>query len=147
MKNKEFYKDEIYEVACRRDRFAVNKATKKIDGCLEILCGNCLFHSSRDSCARRALDWLEQEHIEPILTDEEKQYLEAVIRPFKDRAKSVTKHPLRNDYAWLYIDVACLAISASDGFSLPAFGKNDAYLGMKFDKKYTIEELGLFEDE
>ena len=147
MKNREYYKDEIYAVACQRDRFAVNRLTKKIEGCFELSCKDCLFNPAGCDCGERALRWLEQEHVEPLLNDAERQYLEAVIRPFKDRAIGVTKYKFSNDYAWLYIDVAGVTESTFDGFSLPAFRKDSAYLGMKFDKEYTLEELGLFENE
>lgn len=147
MKNREYYKNEIYEVACRRDRFAVNKMTKEIAGCLELSCSDCLFNPGGCDCGERALAWLEKEHIEPILNGVEKQYLETVIKPFKDRAIGVTKYKLSDNYAWLYIDVAGVTEATFDGFSLPAFRKDDAYLGMEYDKKYTLEELGLFEDK
>ena len=152
MKNKEFYKDEIYEVACKRDCFAVNKKTGDVMRCKYTICHDCLFNylkgfSNCNNCDERAIEWLEQEHIEPILNDVEKRYLEAVIRPFKDRVKKLKKSEIFKDYAELYINVASMIDPATDDFCLPVFGKNDAYLGMEYDKEYTIVELGLFEDE
>ena len=144
MKNKEYYKDQILELAYDGYSIAVNSETHKPYACIS--CGNCIFKHT-ESCTDALKEWLEQEHNEPLLNDAERQYLEAVIRPFKDRAIGVTKYKFSNDYAWLYIDVAGVTESTFDGFSLPAFRKDSAYLDMKFDKEYTLKDLGLFEDE
>lgn len=147
MKNKEYYKDQIFELICNEYTFAVNSETNKLCACKYVDCDKCAFHQTAPMCRKAFKEWLEQEHEEPILNDAERQYLEAVITPFKDRARSVTKYKFQNDYIWLYIDVAGAIESTSDSFSLPAFPKDSAYLGMKFDKEYTLEELRLFEDE
>ena len=144
MKNKEYYKDQILELAYNGYSIAVNSETHKPYACIS--CDNCIFNHA-ESCRDALKEWLEQEHNEPLLNDAERQYLEAVIRPFKDRAIGVTKYKFLNDYIWLYIDVAGVTESTFDSFSLPAFRKDSAYLGMKFDKEYTLEELGLFKDE
>lgn len=153
MKNREYYKDKIHEIACAHDIFAISKKTGKMVKCADVECCDCLFDCTLEdlsncyTCKERAVNWLEREHVESVLTDEEKQYLETVIRPFKDRAIDVTKYKLSDNYAWLYIDVEGVTEATFDGFSLPAFRKDDAYLDMEYDKKYTLEELGLFEDE
>lgn len=144
VKNKEYYKDQILEVAYDGYSIAVNSETHKPYACIS--CGDCIFKHA-GSCADALKEWLEQEHEGPILNDSEKQYLEAVIRPFKDRAIGVIKYRLSSTYAWLYIDVAGATKSIFEGFSLPAFRKDDEYLSMEYDKEYSLKELGLFEDE
>ena len=149
MKNKEFYKDEIYEIACRRDCFAVNKTTKEIDCCLEMNCCDCLFDSSHYCCGSRAKEWLEEEHVEPILNDVEKRYLEAVLMPFKNRVLYVAKVVSNNsDKAYLEICIeSLLEKTRREGIFLPFFHPEKMYVGMEKNRQYTIEELGLFADE
>lgn len=81
-----------------------------------------------------------QEIDKPILDKKEKEYLENVIRPFKDRAVYILK---RNETygEWIKIHLDY------DYFSLPYFEKGTMYKGMKLDEQYTLKELGLFEDE
>ena len=147
MKNKEFYKEQIYEVACKRDRFAVNKTTKEIDYCLEMNCCDCLFDSSHYCCGSRAMEWLEEEHVEPVLDDVEKRYLEAVLRPFRKRVKSIKKVLWSNDYTYIQIAIDCLCSSeyGYDYINLPIFVRSEMYKGMELGKQYTLKDLGLFE--
>lgn len=147
MKNKEYYKNQIFKLVCDGYIVSVNTETQRLRACKDIACDRCVFNQTTPKCAEVFKEWLEREHVEPVLTDEEKQYLETVIRPFKDRAIGVTKYKLSDNYAWLYIDVEGVIGAIFDGFSLPAFRKDDAYLDMEYDKKYTLEELGLFEDK
>lgn len=146
MKNKEFYKQQIYEVACKRDRFALNKTTKEIECCLKMNCCDCLFDSSHYCCGSRAMKWLEEEHVEPVLDDVEKRYLENVIRPFKDRVKFIRKDYTTGENAFIRVDVYLYSnIEYTDTFSLPYFDVTKMYTGMEKNKCYTLEELGLFE--
>ena len=154
MKNKEFYKDEIYEVACKRDCFAVNKKTGDVMRCKYTICHDCLFNylkgfSNCNNCDERAMAWLEQEHTEPLLTGKEKQYLEGVIRPFKDRVLYVAKVvSINSDKAYLEIRIKSLfGENHREGIFLPFFHPEKMYVGMEENRQYTIEELGLFADE
>ena len=149
MKNREYYKDEIFEVACKRDRFAVNKMTGEIDGCYELSCSDCLFNPAGCDCGERALKWLEQEHIEPILNGTEKQYLENFIRPFKDRVKSIAKWRHLDIYAYLQLRIISLPHFSSEDeiISLPLFVRNKMYQHMTYEKEYTLKDLGLFKNE
>ena len=76
-----------------------------------------------------------------ILDIEEKAYLEAVLRPFKDRVNYVYK---RNgiDEEQEYIVVY---LKDGDDCTLPFFKKGTMYKGMELDKEYTLKELGLFD--
>lgn len=145
MKNREYYKDEIYAVACRHDRFAINKTTKKIGGCLEIPCNDCLFNPGGCDCYERARVWLEQEYTEPILDSVEKRYLEGFIQPFRSRVKSITKWPYSNNHAYLQILMRSVCGQEYERIDLPLFVRNKMYQNMIIGKKYTLKELGLFE--
>ena len=82
-----------------------------------------------------------------ILTKEEKEYLEAVIRPFRERVNFITKSQFN---CWYYIKISINHIEENnikDGFALPNFEKDKYYKGMELDKEYTLEELGLFKGE
>lgn len=73
-----------------------------------------------------------------ILDEAEKRYLKAVIRPFRDRIKYICKSV--SDFGkYEYIK----ANLCNDTLVLPDFKPNTMYKGMKTDKQYTLEELGL----
>ena len=78
----------------------------------------------------------------PILDNVEKKYLENVLRPFKDRIDCVLKRIwFANHHIKISLD------NESETFTLPTFKPETMYKGMKLDKKYTLEALGLFEGE
>ena len=85
------------------------------------------------------LDWLCEEH--QILDKKEKEYLSAVIKPFRKRIKYITKHQsnitLPND-AFILI-----FLKDVETISLPLFKSETMYKGMEPNKKYTLKELGL----
>lgn len=77
-----------------------------------------------------------------ILTKKEKQYLEAVIEPFKDRFVNIQKvyHERDLDIALTYkcsygVATVCLPI------------EENTFMNIEFNKRYTMQELGLFEKE
>lgn len=76
-----------------------------------------------------------------ILDEKEKEYLSAVIKPFRDQIIDIIK---LND-----IDNQCIEIKLYDidGYVtyifFPPFKKGSMYKGMELKKKYTLEDLGL----
>ena len=82
--------------------------------------------------------WLEEEYDPKILTDKEKAYLSAVIKPFREKVERVYKICLKmgkREY---------LEISLKNGvISFPFFTKGTMYKGMEKDRDYTLKELGL----
>ena len=84
------------------------------------------------------MKWLEEECVSKILTDEEKAYLSAVIKPFRDRVKYITKYiyPAKEEYLLI---VMC----NGERMSFPTFKKETMYKGMKVYEEYTLEDLGL----
>lgn len=75
-----------------------------------------------------------------ILDKEEKEYLEAVIRPFRNKVETIGKHPLGIE-ANIWITVR-----NDDPIVLPLFPRYTMYKGMEPCKEYTLKELGLFEE-
>ena len=76
-----------------------------------------------------------------ILDEEEKRYLEGVIRPFKDKVKNIIKNTNYSHQCYIGIRLE------HEGIALPYFKENIMYKGMEVDRMYTLEELGLFEEE
>ena len=75
-----------------------------------------------------------------ILDEAEKRYLRGVIRPFRDKVKRITKNAslVINNKAYITI-----GIENSCEIVFPYFDKDTMYKGMKDNKGYTLEELGL----
>ncbi len=76
-----------------------------------------------------------------ILDEKEKEYLSAVIRPFKNRVKSICKQDIDNEY--ICIKLSDIYGHTTEAVCLPYFKKGTMYKGMELGKKYTLKELGL----
>lgn len=86
------------------------------------------------------MDWFtvhDLELVKEILDETEKEYLNNVIKPFREKVTSIQKdgNRLRE-----YIKI-CIKHDANIG--LPNFETDTMYKGMKKNKEYTLTELGL----
>ena len=138
MLNIEKYKDEIIEeyqnliktTAIDGDGNRMNKAIRTIayKHCGKILIG-----------ASNPFKWLCEEYKEPILDDVEREYLSAVIRPFRNHVTSVRKWFNGTDYQII------ISLDHADNLcQLPRFPlSSEMYKGIELDRNYTLEELGL----
>ena len=80
---------------------------------------------------------------QPTLTEKEKKYLEGVLRPFKDKVtfiRKVCEYSKSQDYIHI-------GIKNDFDIDFPNFQQGTMYKGMELNKEYTLEELGLFEEE
>lgn len=127
MLNIEKYKDEI-----------LNAAQSDITCCVIDLHHNGICPDDCKDCKKAAMEWLLEEYKEPILTDSEREYLSAVIKPFRKNVMDVIK--LQRSDGRQYIRIR---ICVGDYAELPLFNNNTMYKGMEVDKYYTPEELGL----
>lgn len=85
------------------------------------------------------MKWLLEEYKEDILTEKEKAYLSAVIKPFRNEVLDIEKKPGSTFNEWISI-----VMKSNEIISLPFFKKSSGmYKGMELNKKYTLEELGL----
>ena len=84
--------------------------------------------------------WLDMEHKEQILNEEERKYLSAVIRPFRDRVWYIRKS-FAVDKAKCYIFIRFN--DGSSNMDFPVLRKSDMYKDMKIGKAYKLEELGI----
>ena len=98
---------------------------RKEGGVCEYSCDNCY-------------KWLAEEHRQEILTAEEKAYLSALIRPFRDSVRDVEKIKVDDE-----TDRICIGIYGThNDIFLPPFDRGTMYRGMEYNV-YTLEELGL----
>ena len=77
---------------------------------------------------------------EGILSDKEKEYISAVIKPFRDKVDYVKKYSFDGG------EKESIGISFKNDngyFSFPVFKKGTMYAGMYPYREYTLEELGL----
>ena len=83
----------------------------------------------------------------PALTNQERKYLKAVIKPFRDRIHCIgKKNDDEDDTQYIFIEVEKYG-EGNEGISeyinFPYFKKGTMYVNMKVNKNYTLEELGL----
>ena len=90
---------------------------------------------------RGLVNWLEAEYKELILDEKEREYLSAVIKPWRDKVISIVKMTC-GDYEYIVI-----SYYDDGGYNsrvvLPTFPKGTMYKGMELNKGYTLEKLGL----
>lgn len=87
------------------------------------------------------VDWLLQDYKEPILEEDEREYLAAVIRPFKKHVCTVCKKYVQScsglSYEYIVVKIS------TERWGFPKFVEGTMYKGMELDKEYSLEELGL----
>lgn len=103
--------------------------------------GKCNWTVNKYKLSDKFLDQTIEVEAPDILTKEEKEYLSAVIKPFRDRIISIAKitTSCNNREAIL---ITYTETSARD-FRLPDFPKDTMYKNMSNGIAYTLEELGL----
>lgn len=127
MLNIEKYKDAI-----------LNAKQSDITCCVIDLYHNGICPDDCKDCKKAAMEWLLEECKEPILTDSEREYLSAVIKPFRKNVMDVIKLQCSDERQCIRI-----RICVGDYAELPLFNNNTMYKGMEVGKYYMPEELGL----
>ena len=128
MLNIEKYKNEI-----------INSTHADLRCCVlsDILHLRCIAKCSE--CKKYVVEWLLEEYKEPILDEVEREYLSAVIKPFRNRVTSVRKWFNGIDY-----QIIITLDHAGALCQLPRFPLgSEMYKSMEVCKYYTPEELGL----
>lgn len=98
---------------------------------------NC--HSISRSCAD-CQKWLKQPYQEPsILDDVEKEYLRAVIKPFRDKVAYITLFEYDERKEFIRIKTK----NEPEDMTFPNFKTGTMYKGMKQGRKYSLEDLDL----
>lgn len=96
------------------------------------------FFSGYISICSAFTKWLEGEYKPQILTEKEKAYLSAVIKLFRKNIKYIAKYTFSTEAEYVKICLNC-----NDYIVFPNFKRGTMYKGMKTNKEYTVEELGL----
>ena len=131
MLNIEKYKDNI-----------LNAAQADITCCVIDLFHNGVCPDNCKDCKKAAMEWLLEECKEPILTDSEREYLSAVIKPYKNKVTFIAKS--KDAYeAKYFISIVVNGNYGREAIHLPWFKENTMYKGMEIGKHYTLKELGL----
>ena len=128
MKNIEKYKDNI-----------LNAAQTDITCCVNLLSNKGICLKDCKECKKKAMKWLLSEYKEPVLDDVEKEYLSAVIKPFRKMIAYIVKAQDFDD------GKQCIRIilQNGDGMHFPYLDDDEMYKGMEVNKEYSLEELGL----
>ena len=80
---------------------------------------------------------IEKEEKKEILDEVEKEYLRAVIKPFREKIVSISTEG--SCYHREYINI----VLADENIPFPFFKDGTMYKGMKQGKRYNLQELGL----
>lgn len=84
-----------------------------------------------------------EEEKKEILDETEKEYLKAVIKPFKNKVKSICKlQGFRRDTEYLTI-----YFEDNNNIGFPDFEIGTMYKGMKTNVNYTLKELELDDED
>lgn len=120
-------------------------------------CMNCVFYSvncdngessgswlkHKDMYSDKFLDQIIEVRVPDILTNEEKEYLSTVIKPYRDKITYIEKVndliPLKRKF----IRIGYYESNVEHSANFPNLPNNEMYKGMKENKPYTLEELGL----
>lgn len=74
---------------------------------------------------------------ENLLTDKERDYLSAVIKPFRDKVEYIKKVELSETDCYIKI------VLTWDSVTLPCFDINEWFVNMENETHYALGELGL----
>lgn len=107
-----------------------------------ILSDNC-WVINKDMYSDKFLDQTIEIEVPDVLDKEEKEYLSAVIKPFRDRVTEIVKynHPYlrKQNISIYYLDEG----DSKEVVRLPDFPYETMYKGMVVERPYKLKELGL----
>ena len=122
----------------------------------KIICPECFLRNVRcetsndcwvyhkDLYSDKFLDQTIEVEVPDILTKEEKEYLSAVIKPFRNKVKNIIKFSCAmNSHSYIEIVYDDDTWGKDMASVMPAFKKDTMYKNMKLGEKYTLKELGL----
>ncbi len=136
MLNREAYAKTIADIAIAGGTIAIkNNKPVMCDG---ISCAKCCcdYYDSG-----KIQEWANSEYKVHVLTDEEREYLSAVIEPFRKSVISIKK--LEATYGWEIISFYYTFQSYECITILPPFQSGTRFKGIELNKQYRLEKLGL----
>ena len=131
MKNIEKYEEQLRDYGIY---FALTKEGK-LENCGEVSCVGCVFN---DGCPIKRMNWLLEECEESILSQEGKEFLKQLIKPFK--SNNFVSVGINKDLNILRINYEIGWVSYSKKVLRE---KWDWFKNLNPEKLYTLEELGL----
>ena len=135
MTNLEFYKEEINDIRISYYNKETSAAEDLGLALLEV-------HDKYAPMNTDVLDWLNREY--QILTEEEYEYLDNVIEPFRNKIINISKYRENPVKDTEYIEIRYASIHGNiRQVTLPEFDVGTMFKGMKLNKLYTLAELGL----
>ena len=140
MKNIEKYEHEISQLVNEGDDIVCSIAT--VAGI--VIENSCSTRNCKE-CQKECLEWMYSEYNEPILSDDEKDIVKAmidIIHEFGCTVIDVKKIDIGNCDSFISIRYENPVIGVDDTISSPIID-NDKFKGMELNRKYTLEELGL----
>ena len=140
MKNIEKFEKEITEYVnkgcCMDCAIATVAGLRKTTPCTDQEC---------DECEKKCIEWMYSEYKEEILSDDEKdiiKYMINVIHKLGYEVNYVYKCECRNGDCFIRTTFKNIVTGSLELMDSPYFN-NDMFKGMKLDRNYTLEELGL----
>lgn len=136
MKNIEKYKNEISQL--------VNEVNS-IECSIATVAGIPCFDQACKECHKKCIEWMYSEYKEEILSDKEKDIIKLMIDTilkFGCTVIDVRKIDIGNCDSFISIRYENPVIRTNDTLSSPIID-NDKFKGMKLNRKYTLEELGI----
>lgn len=131
MLNIEKYKEEIL-------KYAGNKYSMMCLIYEDIMKKNdCTGYCSK--CKRETIEWLTSEYKESILTDEEKACLKKIIKPKRDNVIFIRKTAFLKGTENEFTNIVIATKGTLEAVATP----NMPFEGMKLEREYSLEELGL----
>ena len=140
MKNIEKYEHEISQLVNEGDDIECAIATAA--GIVKE--NSCSTHNCKE-CRKECLEWMYSEYKEQILSDDEKDIIKPMIdtiMKFGCTVIDVRKIDIGNCKSFISIRYENPVIRTNDALSSPIID-NDKFKGMKLNRKYTLEELGI----
>lgn len=135
--NLQHYKEDLKEIVkfnFDNPRGVIRKIRETFGYQIKVEIGGC--------ATDEILEWMSLPYKEPILDDKEREYLSAVIKPYKNKVTFIAKS--KDAYeAKYFISIVVNGNYGREAIHLPWFKENTMYKGMEIGKHYTLKELGL----
>ena len=131
----ENYDDSALDCDLDCNIYEIRKKCEDIKNCL------CISKSCSE-CRKENIEWLLSEYKEPVLTEEEKEYLSSVIKPFRKFVVYIEK--IKYIDGWERITFYSLNLKSWECVTiLPPFQSGTRFKGMELNKQYKLEKLEL----
>lgn len=130
----------IYSILLKRDQY-LEMAKKHNLRLIKSKKPTITFNPEFNEIVNKIMEKRRLEQKGGILDKVEKEYLGAIIKPFRDKVDSITKY--RGVYTHVNEEYIVIDTNCGDDITFPNFKKGTMYTGMEAGKEYTLKELGL----